>query len=103
MEKIAANLSGIHNLRSSNSTGRRSVPPSEKSAFLDLYMRQNEKDRLVKEKVRLEKRRKQINQNLTLINKRMTELLKIATLGSKRLGKIGEDYSESSAHTVLRY
>mgnify|MGYP001618548223 FL=1 len=103
MEKIAANLSGIHDLRSLSSTGRRSIPPSPKSAFLDLYMRQNEKDRLVKEKMRLHTRRKQINQNLTVINERMARLLKTATTGNKKLGKIGEAYSKSGGHTVLEY
>lgn len=103
MEKIAANLSGVHNLRSLSSTGIRSIPPSPKSAFLDLYMRQNERDRLTKEKIRLQKRRKQINKNLTVINQGMAGLLKIATAGSKRLGKIGEAYSKSGGHTVLEY
>lgn len=104
MEKIAANLPGVHNLRSLSSTGRRSIPPSTKSAFLDLYMRQNERDRLTKEKTRFQKRKEQVNQNLTVINKRMTKLLKIATKGSKRLSKIGEEaYSKSGKHTVLEY
>ena len=103
MEKIAANLSGIHDLKNLSSTGRRSIPPSPKSAFLDLYMRQNERDRLVKEKTRLQRRRKQVNQNLAVINKRMAKLLKIATKGDKRLGKIGEAYSKSGNHTVLEY
>jgi len=103
MEKIAANLSGIHDLKSVGSTGISSIPPSSKSAFLDLYMRQNERDRLEKEKIRLQKRRKQINQNLTVINKRMAGLLKVATSGSKGLGKIGQVYSKSGEHTVLEY
>lgn len=103
MEKIAANLSGVHDLKSVGSTGRRSIPPSSKSAFLDLYMRQNEKERLVKEKTRLQKRRKQVNQNLTVINKGMTKLLKIATTGSKGLSKTGETYSKSGSHTVLEF
>ena len=103
MEKISANLSGIHDLKSLSSTGRRSIPPSPKSAFLDLYMRQNEKNRLVKEKIRLHRRRKQVNQNLTIINKRMARLLKTATTGNKGLGKIGKAYSKSGGHTVLEY
>jgi hypothetical protein len=103
MEKIAANLPGVHNLRSLSSTGRRSIPPSAKSAFLDLYMRQNERDRLTKEKTRLQKRREQINKNLTVINQGMAKLLKIATVGSKLPGKIGEAYSKSGHHTVLEY
>jgi len=103
MEKIAANLSGVHDLKSVGSTGRRSIPPSAKSAFLDLYMRQNERDRLEKENIRLQKRGKQINKNLTVINTGMNKLLKIATAGSKGLSKIGEAYSKSGNHTVLEY
>ena len=103
MEKIAANLSGIHDLKSVGSTGLRSIPPSSKSAFLDLYMRQNERDRLEKENLRLQKRGKQINKNLTVINTGMAKLLKIATAGSKGLSKIGEVYSKSGKHTVLEF
>ena len=103
MEKIAANLSGVHDLKSVGSTGLRSIPPSSKSAFLDLYMRQNERDRLEKEKIRLQKRGKQINKNLTVINTGMAKLLKIATAGSKGLSKIGETYSKSGKHTVLEF
>lgn len=103
MEKITANLSGVHDLKSLGSTGKRSIPPSAKSVFLDLYMRQNERDRLEKEKIILQKRGKQINQNLTVINKRMAKLLKIGTAGSKGLSKIGEAYPKSGEHTVLEY
>lgn len=103
IEKIAANLPGIHALKSVGSTGRRSIPSSPKSAFLDLYMRQNERDRLTKEKTRLQKRREQINQNLTVINERMAKLLKIATAGDKQLGKKERAYSKSGKHTVLEY
>ena len=104
IEKIAANLPGIHALKSVGSTGRRSIPFSPKSAFLDLYMRQNERDRLEKEKTRLQRRREQINKNLTVINERMAKLLKIATAGDKQLGKKeGGAYSKSDKHTVLEY
>jgi len=103
MEKIAANLSGVHDLKSVGSTGLRSIPPSSKSAFLDLYMRQNERDRLDKEKIRLQKRGKQINKNLTVINTGMAKLLKIATAGSKGSSKIGEIFSKSGNHTVLEF
>lgn len=103
MEKIAANLPGIHNLRSLNSTGRRSIPPSAKSAFLDLYMRQNERDRLAKEKTRLQKREEQINKNLVVINQGMAKLLKIATAKNAGLNEIGEVSLKLGKHTVLGY
>jgi len=102
MDKIAANLPGIHDTRTLSSTGRRSIPPSEKSAFLDLFMRQNEKDRLIKEKERIQKKRKQVNQNLAMVNKKMVKLFKIATKGSKKLGKIAEEKTYSKS-TVLGY
>lgn len=57
----------------------------------------------MKEKTRLQKRRGQINQNLTVINKRMAKLLKIATSGDKRLGEIERNDSKSGNHTVLEY
>ncbi len=103
MEKIAANLSGVHNLRSLSSTGRRSIPPSAKSAFLDLYMRQNERDRLTKEKTRLQKRKEQINKNLTVINQGMAKLLKIATSSDKQLSQKEGVYAKSDKHTILGY
>ena len=103
MEKIAATLSGIHELKSLNSIGRRSIPPSAKSAFLDLYMRQNERDRLMKEKIRLRKTGAQVNKKLTAINHGMAKLLKIATAGSKGSSKIVEAFSKSGNHTVLEF
>jgi len=103
MEKIAANLKGSHDLKSMGSTGRRSIPSSSKAAFLDLYMRQNERDRLEKEKIRLQKREKQINKNLTVINKGMAKLLKIATARGNGLSKVGEADLKSGNHTVLAY
>lgn len=103
MEKIAATLSGIHDVKSLNSIGRRSIPPSAKSAFLDLYMRQNERDRLEKEKLRLRKTGDQVNKKLTVINKGMAKLLKIATARSKGSSKIEESFSKSGSHTVLEY
>jgi len=103
MEKIAGNLSGIHDLKSLNSTGRRSIPPSPKSAFLDLYMRQNERDRLKKEQIRLRKTGNQVNKKLKVINQGMAKLLKIATAGSKGSSKDVEAFSKSGNHTVLEF
>ena len=107
-KKTSAGLSGIHRLKTLSSIGKGSLPPSVKSAFLDLYMRQSakdrllqEKNRLVKEKKRLQEKEKQINQNLAEINKRMDELFKLATKTSKGLSKIAE--AKSKNHTVLEY
>lgn len=101
-------ISNIHNLKTHSSTGRKSTTTSQKTAFLELYMRQSAKDRLLTEKKRLQeererlqKKRKQINQNLTEVDKRMAELFKLATKTSKGLSKIAE--AKSKNHTVLEY
>ena len=108
-KKISANLPGIHRLKTLSSIGKGSLPPSKKSSFLNLYMRQSAKDRLLQEKNRLaeEKKRlqekeKQINQNLTEINKRMTELFKLTTKTSKNLSGIDKEH-KSKNHTILEY
>lgn len=107
--KNITDLPGIHDLKGLGSVGRKSsIPTSQKSALLELYMRQNAKDRLIKEqdrlkkeRERLQKKRKQINQNLNEINKRMAALFKLATTKTgKNLKKIAD---ESKNHTVLEY
>lgn len=103
MDKLSANLPGVHGLKSLSSTGRRSIPPSSKSAYLDLYMRKNEKDRLEKARKQLEKNKNQIDDKLAVINKGMAELLKIATADDAGIGNQGEDRSKSRRHMVLEY
>ena len=108
-KKIPAEPSGIHRLKTLSSIGRGSLPLSTKSVFLDLYMRQSakerllpEKDRLAKEKKRLQEKEKQINQKSAEINKRMAGLFKLATKNSKNLSGIAEEH-KSKNHTVLEY
>lgn len=106
--KNLTDISGIHKLKTLSSSGKRSLPTSQKTAFLELYMRQSVKDRLLMEekrlqgeRKRLQEKRKQINQNLAEVNKRMFELFKLAAKTSKGLNKIAE--AKPKNHTVLEY
>ena len=57
-----------------HSTGKRSIPRLESSAYLDLYMLKKEKDRLEKEIYILEKRKKSMQKRLDEIDAEMSNL-----------------------------
>ena len=78
MAKIASTLKGLHGINSLENTGQRSIPPTPKSAFLDLFILQNNKERLTQERNILKMRRKQIDKRLSYINKGMVKMLKLA-------------------------
>jgi len=61
------NLRGLHLLRTMQSTKRRSIPRIQTSTYLDLYMLNKEKERLLKEGERLGLRD-------TVIKKRLEEI-----------------------------
>ncbi len=46
-------LPGLHAVRTMQSSKKRSIPRIQSSSYLDLYMLQKEKDRLIKENERL--------------------------------------------------
>jgi len=108
MPKIAATLRGIHNVKSLQSTGKRSIPATEKSAFLELFMLLNKKERLLQERVMLRGRREQVNEAVATISRNMAELLKVAVRSMK--GGKAKDNSPASAggkkhngSTILEY
>ena len=49
MERNTGDIRGLRNIRSMRSTGKNSIPKNQSSAFLDLYMLNIEKKRLLKE------------------------------------------------------
>lgn len=106
MVKISSTLPGFHAVRSLQSTGRRSIPLTSKSAFLDLFASQNRRERLLQERARVRARREQINKQLVGINKDMQRSLKIAlgalTEGGSKAGA-GKGKGKFMKSTVLDY
>lgn len=66
------------------SIGRGSRPATPRSAYVQLYMHQNERERLLKERGCIRTREKYIKKRLTVLNRDMGQLLKIATKGMKK-------------------
>ena len=67
-------LRGLHAVRTMQSSKKRSIPRIQSSAYLDLFMLQKEKDRLVKENDRLLMKMEQTNKRIEEINADINKL-----------------------------
>lgn len=70
----ANSLKGLHVLRTMHSTKKRSIPRIQSSTYLDLYMLNKEKERLIKENERLCMRKDAIKKRLEEIDLEMNRL-----------------------------
>lgn len=67
-------LKGLHSARTMHSARKRSIPRIQSSPYLDLYMLNKEKERLMKEDQRLSMRKDAINKRLEEINLEMNKI-----------------------------
>ncbi len=74
MSKGVSDISGLRNIKSMQTTDRRSRPRVASSAHLDLYMLGKEKERLENEDVLIDKRKAGIQKKLDDIRKEMEVL-----------------------------
>lgn len=91
-------LPGIHKLRTMVSARKRSIPRLRSSAYLDLYMLNKEKERLLKESDRAVMRGAVIEKRLEEIDLE-TNSLRGAETADKRSGPPGSFRSEQSRTT----
>ena len=82
----ATDVSGLREIRSLHSTGKRSIPRVQSAAYLDLYMLGKEKERLEKEAALLEKRGLAIRKRLQDIQRQAESLEKSASQTEGREG-----------------
>ncbi len=90
MPRGVSDISGLRNIRSMHSAGKRSIPRVASSAYLDLYMLQKEKERLEKEDTILEKRRVAIQKKLEDIKKEEEVLEKLSQQEKECQNRHGE-------------
>lgn len=91
-----SDISGLRNIRSMHSTGKRSIPRVAGTAYLDLYMLQKEKERLEKEDAILEKRKAAIQKRLEDIKKEIEILKALEEKGKGRQADRKEIVNEES-------
>ena len=108
--KALQDISGFHDLRTYTGAVKKSGKPAlPTTAILDLYMRRNERDRLLKELKKLKRRRQQLQGRLKDVEKEMTKLLEKATKTAVELrgipGKRGNPIrgSKKKERLVLGY
>ena len=85
--KGVSEISGLQSIKSMHSGGKRAIPRTQSSAYLDLYMLRKEKDRLEKDIYILDKRKKDIQKKLDEVNKQMDKLQKSAAEGNEKLSQ----------------
>jgi len=83
-----SNISGLRDIRSHNSTSKRSIPRIQSSAHLELYVLGKEKERLEKEAALLEKRNQAIGRRVGDIRQQAEALEGSA---SRAEGRTGDD------------
>lgn len=100
--KSLGDIGNLHDLRTTGSVRKSGKPPLPTTAILELNMRRNERDRLVKETWRLKKRGHQIDRRLGDIAKEMARLYEDATkMATQIMGKESGG-KEASAGTRVR-
>ena len=77
MERNTGDLRGLRNIRSMRSTGKNSIPKNQSSEYLDLYMLNIEKKRLLKEDENLSIRKDTIRKRLEEIKLQMDSLQEV--------------------------
>lgn len=111
--KSLGDIGNLHDIRTTGSARKSGKPPLPTTAILELYMRRNERDRLMKEVVRLQRRKQQIDRRLGDIGKEMARLFEEATKmaadirGKEEASEPGDDRRRSSRRgrkrIVLKY
>jgi len=76
--KAMADIRGLRDIRSVPGTGRRSIPRTRSSAYLERYVLHREKERLEKEAGLLAKRSRVIRKRLWEIDAQMESLERLA-------------------------
>lgn len=108
--KSLQDMRGLQDLRTYTGTVRKSAKPDlPTTAIVSLSMRRNERDRILKELKMLRKRRIQLKNRLTEVEKEMTKLLEKATRtavelrgGRNKGGKTATNTGQKN-RTVLGY
>jgi len=71
--RTVTDLKGVQNITTSVSKGIRSIPGGEDRYYLDLYLLQNERERLVKETASIKRRRLQVGMKVSNVDKEVAE------------------------------
>jgi len=109
--KNLQDIGGLQDVRTYTGAVRKSGKPDlPTTAILGLYMRRNEKERIVNELKRLKKRKTQLQNHLKEVDKEMVTLLERAKKtavelfeGSARKGAILASKPEKKGRLVLGY
>jgi hypothetical protein len=102
MAKSVSDLPGVQHLRTMQTEGKRSIPKNKTTTYLDLYMLNKEKERLLREKDRVFMRKDTVAKRRETVNKRLgrmeLEIVKdiCRAHGAEDIAKATENVSSSA-------
>jgi butyrate kinase len=96
MERNTGDLRGLRNIRSMRSSGKNSIPKNQSSAYLDFYMLNIEKKRLLKEDENLSIRKDTIRKRLEEIKLQMDSLQEVKDIAgaTRNVGSSGGTFTQ---------
>jgi len=96
MERNTGDIRGLRNIRSMRSTGKNSIPKNQSSAYLDLYMLNIEKKRLLKEDEGLSIRKDTIRKRLEEVKLQMDRLQEVKDMvkANRNVGSSGGTFTQ---------
>lgn len=94
---------GLQSINTLGSMGHRSIPRSQRALYLDLFVLQNQRDRLLKERAVLQAKKTQIGRRLSFINKNMKHFLALTIGGAAADGNKAFSEKIHKKSTILEY
>lgn len=96
--KDVNSLKGIHGAGTMQSRKKRSIPRVQSSTYLDLYMLDKEKERLMKEDSKLSMRKNGIRKRLEEIEHEISKIqeVEVASKVGKGIGSSGRTFAQTN-------
>lgn len=96
MVRSVNDIRSLRNIRSMRSTGKNSIPKNQSSTYLDLYMLNIEKERLLKEDESLSMRKNTIRKRLEEIKLEMDRLQEAEAIveATRNVGSSGGTFTQ---------
>lgn len=95
---------GARDMKTIHSAGIRSIPKSQRSMYLDLFILSQERDRMDKEHMVVSKRHRLLNKQLGSVNRRLDQLQdELVRERELKQGKLGKPFGNVRKKMKVRY
>lgn len=95
---------GARDMKTIHSAGIRSIPKSQRSMYLDLFILSQERDRVDKEHMVVSKRHRLLNKQLSGVNRRLDKLqAELVRERELKQGQLGKPFGQVRKKMKVKY